>query len=63
VSLLVLSIIAFLVILLVVVVLQLIGSRLPKSDDPEAAEAIALAETDQRREAARRPTGGTGMWQ
>ena len=44
------------------VVLRYIGSRRPQSD-PDAAEAIAMAEADRRREAARRPTGGTGMWQ
>lgn len=61
-SLLGIFIIAFLVVVLAVVVLRYIGSRRPKSD-PGAAEAIAMAEADRRREAARRPTGGTGMWQ
>jgi hypothetical protein len=60
VSLLAIFIIAFLVVVLAVVVLRYIGSRRPKSD-PDAAEAIAMAEADKRREAARRPTGGTGM--
>jgi NADH:ubiquinone oxidoreductase subunit 3 (subunit A) len=55
-------IVAFVVVVLAVVVLRFIGSRRPKRD-PEAAEAIAMAEADRRREAARRPTGGTGMWQ
>jgi hypothetical protein len=62
VSLLAIFIVAFLVVVLAVVVLRYIGSRRPKSD-PDAAEAIAMAEADKRREAARRPTGGTGMWQ
>jgi cbb3-type cytochrome oxidase subunit 3 len=62
VSLLAIFIIAFLIVVLAVVVLRYIGSRRPKSD-PDAAEAIAMAEADKRREAARRPTGGTGMWQ
>jgi NADH:ubiquinone oxidoreductase subunit 3 (subunit A) len=62
VSLLAMFIVAFLVVVLAVVVLRYIGSRRPKSD-PDAAEAIAMAEADKRREAARRPTGGTGMWQ
>ena len=61
-SLLGIFIIAFLIVVLAVVVLRDIGSRRPKSD-PGAAEAIAMAEADRRREAARRPTGGTGMWQ
>ena len=61
-SLLAIFIVAFLVVVLAVVVLRYIGSRRPKSD-PDAAEAIAMAEADKRREAARRPTGGTGMWQ
>ena len=61
-SLLAIFIIAFLIVVLAVVVLRYIGSRRPKSD-PDAAEAIAMAEADKRREAARRPTGGTGMWQ
>jgi NADH:ubiquinone oxidoreductase subunit 3 (subunit A) len=59
-SLLAVLIVAFLVVVLAVVVLRLIGSRRPKPD-PEAAEAIAMAEADLRREAARRPTGGTGF--
>jgi hypothetical protein len=62
VSLLAILIIAFLVVVLAAVVLRYIGSRRPKSD-PGAAEAIAMAEADRRREAGRRPTGGTGMWQ
>jgi hypothetical protein len=62
VTLLAIFIIAFLVVVLAVVVLRYIGSRRPKSD-PDTAEAIAMAEADRRREAARRPTGGTGMWQ
>jgi hypothetical protein len=62
VSLLGIFIVAFVVVVLAVVVLRFIGSRRPKSD-PDAAEAIAMAEADRRREAARRPTGGTGMWQ
>jgi cbb3-type cytochrome oxidase subunit 3 len=62
VSLLAIFIIAFLIVVLAVVVLRYIGSRRPKSD-PDAAEAIAMAEADKRREAARRQTGGTGMWQ
>jgi cbb3-type cytochrome oxidase subunit 3 len=62
VSLLAIFIIAFLIVVLAVVVLRYIGSRRPKSD-PDAAEAIAMAEADKRREAARRPTGGAGMWQ
>ena len=61
-SLLAIFIIAFLLVVLAVVVLRYIGSRRPKSD-PDAAEAIAMAEADRHREAARRPTGGTGMWQ
>ena len=61
-SLLAILIIAFLVVVLAAVVLRYLGSRRPKSD-PDAAEAIAMAEADRRREAARRPTGGTGMWQ
>jgi NADH:ubiquinone oxidoreductase subunit 3 (subunit A) len=61
-SLLAIFIVAFLIVVLAVVVLRYIGSRRPKSD-PDAAEAIAMAEADRRREAARRPTGGTGMWQ
>jgi hypothetical protein len=60
VSLLAIFIVACLVVALAVVLLRFVGSRNPKPD-PEAAEAIALAEAD-RREAARRPTGGTGMW-
>jgi hypothetical protein len=60
-SLLAAFIIALLIVVLAVVVLRYIGSRRPKSD-PDAAEAIAMAEADRRREAARRPTGGTGMW-
>jgi hypothetical protein len=62
VDLLVILIVAFLVVLIAVVVLRFIGSRRPKPD-AEAAEAIAMAEADRRREAARRPTGGSGMWQ
>jgi hypothetical protein len=62
VSLLAIFIVAFLVVVLAVVVLRYVGSRRPKSD-PDAAEAIAMAEADKRREVARRPTGGTGMWQ
>jgi hypothetical protein len=62
VTLLAIFIIALLIVILAVVVLRYIGSRRPKSD-PDAAEAIAMAEADKRREAARRPTGGTGMWQ
>jgi hypothetical protein len=62
VSLLAIFVIAFVVVIVAVVVLRLIVSRRPTSD-PEAAEAIAMAEADRRREAARRPTGGTGMWQ
>jgi hypothetical protein len=62
VSLLAIFIIALVVVILAVGVLRYIGSRRPKSD-PNAAEAIAMAEADRRREAARRPTGGTGMWQ
>ena len=54
-------IVGFVVVLLIAVALQLIGSRMPKSD-PEEAEAIAAAQADQRREAANRPTGGTGTW-
>jgi NADH:ubiquinone oxidoreductase subunit 3 (subunit A) len=61
-SLLAIFIVAFLIVVLAVVVLRYIGSRRPKSD-PDAAEAIAMAEADRRREAARRPSGGTGMWQ
>jgi hypothetical protein len=61
-SLLGIMIIAVVVVVLAVVVLRWIGSRRPKSD-PETAEAIAMAQADMRREAARRPTGGTGMWQ
>ena len=61
-SLLAILIIAFIVVVLAAVVLRYLGSRRPKSD-PDAAEAIAMAEADRRREAARRPTGGTGMWQ
>ena len=61
-SLLAIFIIAFVIVALAVVVLRYIGSRRPKSD-PDAAEAIAMAEADRRREAGRRPTGGTGMWQ
>ena len=61
VSLLAVFIVAFLVVVLAVVVLRFIGSRRPKAD-PAAAEAIAMAEADRRREAARRPPGGTGMW-
>jgi type II secretory pathway pseudopilin PulG len=62
VTLLAILVVAMLVVVLAVVVLRYIGSRSPKSD-PEAAEAAAMAEADRRREAARRPTGGTGMWQ
>ena len=61
-SLLAILIVAFVIVVLAVGVLRYIGSRRPKSD-PEAAEAIAMAQADQRAEAARRPTGGTGMWQ
>ena len=61
-SLLAIFIVAFLLVVLAVVVLRYIGSRRPKPD-ADAAEAIAMAEADRRREAARRPTGGTGMWQ
>jgi NADH:ubiquinone oxidoreductase subunit 3 (subunit A) len=61
-SLLAIFIVAFLIVVLALVVLRYIGSRRPKSD-PDAAEAIAMAEADRRREAARRPSGGTGMWQ
>jgi len=61
-SLLGIFIIAFVVVVLAVVVLRWIGSRRPK-DDPETAEAIAMAQADMRRETGRRPTGGTGMWQ
>jgi hypothetical protein len=61
-SLLAIFIVAFVLVVLAVVVLRFIGSRRPKSD-PGEAEAIAMAEADRRREAARRPTGGTGMWQ
>jgi hypothetical protein len=62
VSLLAIFIISLVVVIVAVAVLRFIGSRRPKSD-PGAAEAIAMAEADRRREAARRPTGGTGMWQ
>jgi hypothetical protein len=62
VTLLAIFIIAFLLVVVAVVVLRYIGSRRPKSD-PHAAEEIAMAEADRRREAARRPTGGTGTWQ
>jgi hypothetical protein len=62
VSLLAIFIVAFLVVVLAVVVLRYIGSRRPKSDR-DVAEAIAMAEADKRREATRRPTGGTGVWQ
>ena len=62
-SLLALFIVVFLVVFLAFVVLRYIGSRRPAKSDPDAAEAIAMAEADRRREAASRPTGGTGMWQ
>jgi hypothetical protein len=62
VSLLGILIVSFVVVVLAVVALRFIGSRRPKPD-PGAAEAIAMAEADRRSEAARRPTGGTGMWQ
>ena len=62
VSLIAILIVSFVVVLLAVAVLRLIGSRRPTSD-PGAAEAIAMAEADRRRESARRSTGGTGMWQ
>jgi hypothetical protein len=55
-------IIAFVIVVIAVVGLRYIGSRRPKPDS-DAAEAIAMAEADRRREAARRPTGGSGMWQ
>jgi hypothetical protein len=55
-------IVAFVIVIVAVAVLRFIGSRRPKPD-AETAEAIAMAEADRRREAARRPTGGTGMWQ
>ena len=61
VSLVAIFIVAFAIVVLAVALLRYIGSRRP-TDDP-AAEAIAMAEADRRREAARRPTGGTGMWQ
>jgi hypothetical protein len=61
-SLLAIFVIALVIVVLAVVVLWHLGSRRPKSD-PDAAEAIAMAEVARRREAARRPTGGTGMWQ
>ena len=61
-SLLAIFIIAFAVVAISVAVLRFIGSRRPKSDAAEA-EAIAMAQADRRREAARRPTGGSGMWQ
>ena len=44
------------------IAILIVSSRRPKSD-PGAAEAIAMAEADRRRESARRSTGGTGMWQ
>ena len=61
-SLLAIFIIAFAVVAVAVAVLRFIGSRRPESD-PADAEAIAMAEADRRREAASRPTGGSGMWQ
>ena len=61
-SLLGILIVSFVVVVLAIVVLRFIGSRRPRSDSGEA-EAIAMAEADRRREAARRPPGGTGMWQ
>ena len=61
-SLLAILIVAFVIVVLAVGVLRYIGSRRPKSD-PEAAEAIAMAQADMRQERGRRPTGGTGMWQ
>jgi hypothetical protein len=55
-------ILSFAVVVLAVAVLRFIVSRRPKFD-AEEAEAVAMAEADRRREAANRPTGGTGMWQ
>jgi hypothetical protein len=61
-SLLAILIVAFVIVALAVGVLRYIGSRRPKPD-PEAAEAIAMAQADMRHERGHRPTGGTGMWQ
>jgi len=53
---------ATLVLVLVVPILGPLLYFVFRSSGPEDAEATAMAQADLRREAARRPIGGTGMY-
>lgn len=57
-----LKIAAVLVLILIVPVLGPLLYFIFRKPEPQSAEAIAMAQADMRREAARRPVGGTGMY-
>jgi hypothetical protein len=57
-----LKIAAVLVLILVVPILGPLLYFIFRKPEPQSAEAIAMAQADLRREAARRPVGGTGVY-
>lgn len=56
-----LKIAAVLVLILIVPVLGPLLYFILRKPEPQSAEGIAMAQADLRREAARRPVGGTGL--